>query len=385
MTWTRSLVALLLFVLSVSACGLGQADRSSDHGTPGGAVDSTTFNRDGWKTDFSKHSVPLTEITSGGPPRDGIPPIDHPRFTSVGDANGWLKPKEPLIQFSIGDDHRAYPLQILIWHEITNDMVGGVPVTVTFCPLCDTAIVFDRRLDGRVLDFGTTGNLRNSDLVMWDRETESWWQQVGGEAIVGELTGKHLIVLPTSIVSWAGFREAFPNGKVLSRDTGFDRPYGQNPYVGYDEAGRPPFLYSGKLDGRLQPKERVVVVSLAGEVVAYPFTVLANRRVVADTVGGRPIVVFFQPGTVSALDASDIASSKDVGATGVFSPTVDGRELSFSWSGGSFVDAQTMSHWNLLGKAVSGPLAGTQLEPVVHTDSFWFAVAAFDPNTRIYR
>src|SRR5262249_46852934 len=128
------------------------------------------FSRAGWKTDFSRHSVPLSEISPGGPPRDGSPPPDHPKLESIPQADGWLNPAEPVIALELGGDARAYPLQVLIWHEIANDVVGGIPVTVTFCPLCHTAIAFDRRLDGQVLDFGTTGNLRDSDLLMWDRQ-----------------------------------------------------------------------------------------------------------------------------------------------------------------------------------------------------------------------
>jgi hypothetical protein len=254
---------------------------------------------------------------------------------------------------------------------------------VTFCPLCNTAIVFDRRLDGRVLDFGTTGNLRHSDLVMWDRQTESWWQQVTGEAIVGELTGRQLTMLPATIVSWEEFRGRFPGGRVLSRQTGFSRSYGTNPYAGYDRIDQPPFLFQGRPDGRLPPMERVVALEGGGEAVAYPYGLLRQRRVVADTVGGRPVVVFHQGGTTSALDASDIARSKDVGATGVFRPEVDGRPLTFEWREGGFVDRETGSRWSVTGLATAGPLAGKQLEPVVHAVPFWFAWAAFRPQTRV--
>ncbi len=375
--------ALLLVLTAVlTAC----APLSSGSKAPAGASDDTPkFNRAGWKTDFSKHSVPLGEIMSGGPPRDGIPPIDHPKFESGPKAGAWLNPMEPVISFSVGSDHRAYPLQILIWHEITNDQVGGVPVVVTFCPLCNTAIALDRRVDGRTLDFGTTGNLRRSDLVMWDRQTESWWQQITGDAIVGELTGKRLSLLPAPIVSWAEFRRDFPDGRVLSRDTGFNRDYGRNPYVGYDAVGQRPFLYNGPLDGRLQAMERVVSVSLGGEDVAYPFSVLRQRLAVADQVGGQAVVIFFQPGTRSALDDRNISDSRDVGAATVFRSEVDGRRLTFSVSNGSFVDAQTGSRWSLLGQATAGPLAGKQLEPVVSGNHFWFAWAGFKPKTRIFQ
>ncbi len=347
--------------------------------------DEIRFSMSGWKTDFTKHSVPLSEISSGGPPRDGIPPIDQPSFETLDQANRWLKAREPVIHFAIGNDVRAYPLQILTWHEIVNDEVGDVPVAITFCPLCNTAIAFDRRLNGRTLDFGTSGNLRHSDLVMWDRQTESWWQQITGEAIVGALTGRQLQMLPATIVAWEAFARQFPHGRVLSRETGFDRNYGDNPYVGYDKVDNPPFLFDGELDGRLPPKERVVTVSLSGEDVAIPFSTLAVRRVISDTVGGQPVVVFWQEGTASALDQSEIAASRDVGATGVYKPEVDGRRLTFAWEDGAFVDRETGSRWSVLGQASAGPLQGKQLASVVHANHFWFAWAAFKPGTRIVR
>ena len=343
------------------------------------------FNRDGWKTDFSRHSVPLGEISSGGPPRDGIPPLDHPRFVTPQSAMKWLKGREPVIALDLGGAHRAYPLQILIWHEIVNDDIAGVPVAVTFCPLCDTAIAFDRSVDGRILDFGTSGNLRRSDLVMWDRQTESWWQQATGTAIVGALTGTVLAVFPAAIVSFDTFAEAYPDGSVLSRETGFVRAYGENPYPGYDNASTPPFLFKGPTDGRLPPKAKVVAVSIGGDDVAYPYAILQQRGAITDTVGGTAIAVFYQAGTASALGGSSIPDSPDAGATGVFKPRVADRVLSFRASGSRFVDAETGSSWNLLGRAVSGPLAGEHLEAIVHGDHFWFAWAAFKPATRIYR
>ena len=264
----------------------------------------------GWKTDFSLHTVPYDEITSGGPARDGIPPIDRPVFATPEDVEEWLGEAEPVISFEINGDARAYPLQILVWHEIVNDLVGDVPVAVTFCPLCNTAIVFDRTLDGVVHDFGTSGKLRNSDLVMWDRQTESWWQQFTGEAIVGELAGKELTVLPASIISFADFRAARPDGRVLSRDTGFRRAYGQNPYAGYDRADNPPFLFDGELDGRLAAKDRVVDVSIDGVTAVFPFRTLEEERVVNYTVNNQDLVVFFKSGTVSALDKSSITGSR---------------------------------------------------------------------------
>ena len=343
------------------------------------------FSTSGWETDFSRHSVPYSEIISGGPPPDGIPPIDDPKFVSLEDADRWLTGQEPVIALEIDGDARAYPLQIMIWHEIVNDVVGDVPVTVTFCPLCNSAIVFDRRLDGVTYDFGTSGNLRSSDLVMWDRQTESWWQQLTGEAIVGELTGKVLTFLPAPIVSWEDFKAVNTDGKVLSRSTGFSRSYGRNPYIGYDKVDNPPFLLLDEPDGRLPPKERVAAVTIGDVDVAFPFSILERERVVNYSVNGRDLTVFFRPGTVSALDRSSIKESRDVGATGVFDPSVDRQKLSFRTDGEDIVDNETGSVWNILGEAVEGPLTGKTLAPIVHANHFWFAWGAFKPDTKIYQ
>ena len=299
----------------------------------------------GWTTDFSLHSVPYSESISGGPPRDGIPPIDNPKFTTFEDADTWLGGQEPVIALELNGDARACPLQILTWHEIVNDVVGGVPVAVTFCPLCNSAIVFDRRLDGVIYDFGTSGKLRNSDLIMWDRQTESWWQQFIGEAIVGEFTGKQLTFIPASIISWEDFKAANPEGTVLSRNTVFSRDYGRNPYSGYDRADNPPFLFAGDLDGRLLSNERVVAVTIGDEDAAFPFSILENEQVVRYTVNGQELVVFFKPGTSSALNRSSIEDSRDVGATGVFDAHLDGRKFTFRADGDIIVDNETGSVW----------------------------------------
>ena len=318
------------------------------------ALRSARISQRGWLTDFSLHTVPYDEIISGGPPRDGIPPIDAPKFTTPEGASEWLGDLEPVIAFELNGDARAYPLQILTWHEIVNDVVGGVPVSATFCPLCNAAIVFDRRLDGVVYDFGTSSKLRKSDLIMWDRQTETWWQQFTGEGIVGELAGKRLTILSASIISFSDFRAANPDGLVLSRDTGFVRAYGRNPYAGYDRADRSPFLFDGDLDGRLLPKERVATISIDEVDAAFPFTTLEDERVVNYMVNAQDVVVFFKSGTRSALDKGSIKDSRDVGATGVFKAQVDGQKLTFQADGDQFVDNETGSVWNILGQAVGG-------------------------------
>ncbi|MDQ3480540.1 MAG: DUF3179 domain-containing protein [Actinomycetota bacterium] len=355
--------------------------------------DDLNVSTAGWKTDFSKHSVPLSEFRSGGPPRDGIPPIDEPSYVSQAEADTWLAPEEPVIAVALEGEKgeivaRAYPLQILLWHEIVNDTLGETPVAVTFCPLCYTAVAYDRRLEpgGTVYDFGTTGNLRHSDLVMWDRQTESWWQQFSGDALVGELTGSHLTFLPAQIMSWTAFKNAYPDGDVLSRETGFDRPYGTNPYPGYDDIDSRPFLFNGSTDERLPPMERVVGIVTENEGVAYPFPDLQHLRLIEDRIGDAQIVVFWAPGASSAVDTGDVVEGRDIGQAGVFSRNLDGRVLSFSpGSDDSFTDVETGSTWDVTGLASAGDLAGEYLAPIPHTVVFWFAWAAFQPEGRFWQ
>jgi hypothetical protein len=338
----------------------------------------------GWKTDFSRHTVSYAEIISGGVPRDGIPPIDSPSFVSTEAANSWLADREPVIALEINGDARAYPLQIMTWHEIVNDSVGGIPVSVTFCPLCNSAIAFDRRIGEVVYDFGVSGKLRNSDLIMWDRQTESWWQQFTGEAIVGDLVGIRLDMLPAVIISWGDFKLVYPEDQVLSQDTGYSRPYGRNPYAGYDDIDNSPFLFRGDPDRRLLPMERVVAVTIDDAPVAFPFSVLEREKVINYQYGDRNLVVFFKPGTASALDQSSIKDSREVGATGVFTPQVKDHDLTFRAEGNSFIDNETGSVWNILGQSVSGTLSGDRLTPVVHGSHFWFAWGSFNPETIVY-
>jgi len=245
--------------------------------------------------------------------------------------------------------------------------------------------VFRRTVAGRVLDFGTSGLLRFSNLVMYDRQTESWWQEFNGEAIVGDMTGARLELLPLSIVSWKEFKAAFPQGKVLSRDTGHQRPYGRNPYTFYDSSGDP-FLYRGQEDRRLPALERVVAIDAGTESLTIPYSVLEKEPIVHYTLAGRDLVVFFKKGTASTLDRPGIADGRDVGAVGVFDPAVDGKPLTFRLVDGRILDDQTGSTWNLLGKAEAGPLAGKKLSPLVYRAAqFWFSWAVFKPDTVVYR
>ena len=334
--WSIPLLAALVAVLSLALATQTRAAGTASH-------PPSIFA--GWKTDTSRHVVPLTEFQSGGPGKDGIPAIDHPRFLRVARI-GFLKPREPVIELAVGDSVRAYPIQILIWHEIVNDQFARVPVAVTFCPLCNTALVFDRRVGTRTLDFGTTGNLRDSDLVMYDRQTETWWQQFGGLGLVGRFAGTRLRQYPARIVSWQEFRHAHPGGFVLSRDTGYNRDYGSNPYSGYDDASSPPiFPTRNASDQRLAPKERVVFVERGTASVVVPFSVLAKRHVVRISLGRHRLIVRATGKASSPLDTAYVG-------------------------GGRLLLTVTVTE--------NGRL-------VAHDEPFWFAVAAFRPHVRIVR
>lgn len=267
---------------------------------------SPEFWRHEWPdTNFGKTSVSnWVEILSGGPPKDGIPALDNPNFVPASGKSG-VAPSEPVITLEMGGQARAYPIRYLTWHEIVNDVVGGVPVAVTYCPLCNSALTFDRRVDGRVLSFGVSGKLRHSDMIMYDRETESWWQQAIGEAIVGDLTGAELKTLPSWMESWAEFLERHPDGLVMAEPR-YNRDYGRNPYRGYDSSARP-FLYSGELPPHgIDALARVIRVGDR----AWPM----ERLVQEGEVREAGVVISWRSGQASALDTGRIGDGRDVGS-----------------------------------------------------------------------
>lgn len=337
------------------------------------------------KTDFNKASVEFSEIFSGGPPRDGIPAIDNPLFQSNDDTAEWLGLNEPVVSLRVGDTAKAYPLQILIFHEIVNDVIDGQPVVVTFCPLCNASIVFDANVDGQVLDFGTTGRLRKSDLVMYDRQTESWWQQFTGTGIVGEYNGVELKQLPSQIISFDVFQTEYPAGQVLSKKTGSVRPYGSNPYRGYDDINSTPFLFKDPLDPRLPPMERVLAVAANDERTNWqlvPLSVLESNPVIQL----NDVVIVATSKTTSALDQSDINDSRLVPAAAAFASNINGEPVTLSLNdAGVLIDEETGSQWSPLGTALKGPRKGQRLAQVDQGVHFAFAWLAFDPAATIVK
>jgi hypothetical protein len=315
----------------------------------------------------------------------GITPIDNPRFVDVTSASSWLDGRTPVISLVLNSEARAYPLTILILHEIVNDEISGKAVAVTYCPLCNSPIVYEREVNGQVLRMGVTGNLYNNNFLMYDDLTQSWWHQFTGQAIVGDYVGTILRVVPSQVVAFDSFAEHYPGGDVLAGDEfSPNQSYAMNPYIDYEESSSP-MMSRGDYDPRLPAMERVIGVNVAGTAIAYPFSALRQTGAVNDQLNGAPVVVIWQPGAASALDALTIRSSRDVGQAAIFGRSVDGRELHFYIERGRIIDSETRSEWNIFGQAISGELEGRQLEIYTSFAQFWFAWASAHPETSVYQ
>jgi hypothetical protein len=395
MTRVGRLTAAVALALVLSACAdtssetTGRVESPAPAETTGSArADDTDIPRGASALDEPDHPdfpdplIDLNELVSGGPPPEGIPSLDRPLFEPVADVD-WLEPDEPVISLTVSGRTKAYPIRIMTWHEIVNDRLAGVPVAVTYCPLCNSGVAFERTVRGQVTTFGTSGMLYADNLVMYDRLTESLWPQLTGRASVGTLTGTELMSIPMGTVGWAQFRAEHPDALVLSRATGFERPYGNNPYVGYDDPDSDPlFEVPGGTDSRLPVKTRVVGVGDGDQSVAVPRDLLAEMRVQHVTLGPDRVVLWHFPGQRSALDTAAIPDGAEIGSVGAFVARAAGRQLDFfAAEDGTVRDEQTGSSWNVFGRAVDGPLQGWQLEAVAHLDTFWFAWVAFQPET----
>lgn len=340
-----------------------------------------------WSTNFQIASVALSELHTSTLERYGPLPVDSPRYAGVQRAQAFLSPRDPVVAYLGGEHPRAYPLQHLLWHEVVNDTVGGRPVLIAYDPRTNAARVYERRMLGAGLRFRAVDGFDRGSRLLWDSLTQSWWRQFTGEAIVGDLAGLRLQARPSLLMSLAEFSQAFPNGWVLeprsrpSRDDTSD--YGATNYPGYDGRMDQPPYFNGVLDPRLPPTARVLTLELNSDAIALPFSHLAGLRVVNDEVGGQPMVALWSPGALSVLDAPRIAEARDVGMAAAHGREVDGRLLTFEFAAGVFRDLETGSVWNLGGQALSGPLAGAQLPPLVHACPFWFAWAAHHPQTRL--
>jgi len=317
-------------------------------------------------TNGLKHSVPLDKIKGGGPPRDGIPSIDSPIFEKASEEQ-FVSDSDIVIGLEINGETKAYPLFILVWHEIVNDNVGGTPVSVTYCPLCFTNQVFERVLNGQVVEFGTSGKLYNSNLVMYDRLTGSFWSQALGEAITGELTGQKLEIVPFDVISWGDWKKIHPDSLVLTTETGHIRAYGVDPYGDYYTDSRIIFPVENE-DNRMHPKEIILGFNENETYKAFKQNDIETQNVINDYVAQRPIMLV-------SLYSDDSRA---------FDRMVSGQTLEFEFRDGKIIDVNTQSEWSYDGVAISGELKGEKLTRLAFNPGFWFEWVAFHPDTEVY-
>jgi hypothetical protein len=317
-------------------------------------------------TNGQKHIVPLDKIKSGGPPKDGIPSIDNPKFVPVSESQ-FVPDTTFVIGLDINGEKRAYPLFIMVWHEIVNDSVGGVPVAVTYCPLCFTNQVFERVIDGKEVEFGTSGKLYNSNLVMYDRLTDSYWSQALGVAITGELTGYELKRIPFDVISWADWKTLYPETLVLTTETGHIRSYGVDPYGDYYTDPRILFPVEHE-DDRMHPKKLILGFHEDDAFKAYKQDDVESAIVINDIFNNKPMML------VSLFSGDSRA----------FDRTVNDKVLTFDFVDNVIIDLESKSKWNYDGVAISGSMEGIQLVRLPFNPGFWFEWVAFHPDTEVY-
>ena len=330
-----------------------------------------------WRTNRGKYILD-PDILGPGNNRDAIPPIYQPQFETVESADFWLDDDDVVGVLAQDDEVHVYPLRLLVYHEVVNDLIADVPVLVTFCPLCDTVLAFDRRVAGEALLFGVSMKLLHDNLIMWDHHTESWWQQVSGMAIVGDLAGEQLDFLPIRTLFWRDVRQNMPRARVLSREAGFpesEAGFYDIKMCPTDYSTETPLWTGGPNSETLGSYARVVGLNMNG-AVAYPMLALAQRQVVNDVVGGQDMVLFY-----STQPCDGIRGAEIVDTASVYSPLVGERRLSFYPEEGEILDRETGSTWSPGGLALRGPLKGSHLKPLPYTISFWFSWVAFYPDT----
>ena len=353
-------------IISESALSDGPVTLTSKNETMNPEKSKSTSESQVMVTNGLNHIIPLDKIRSGGPPKDGIPSIDKPQFVKANEAN-FISDSDTVIGLEINGDARAYPLFILVWHEIVNDQVGDVPVAVTYCPLCYTNQVFLRIIDDQVAEFGTSGKLYNSNLVMYDRLTNSYWSQALGIAITGEMAGYELDILPFDVIQWGDWKAIHPDSLVLTTDTGYLRSYGVDPYGGYYTDQRVIFPVENK-DDRIHPKEIILGFHENGKSKAYRQSDLEKQKFIVDNLD----------------DLSILLISEYSGNARAFDRDFNGQVLDFDYVDGKILDLTTRSEWSYDGLAVSGSLKGNNLSRLPFNPGFWFEWVAFHPETDIY-
>ena len=360
-------IAVLLILFSDESANISESPTNlSNISAESGVTDTDNIESVIMETDGLKHLIPLDKIRGGGPPKDGIPSIDNPVFANV-DNSQFMSNSDTVIGLEIDGEAKAYPLFILVWHEIVNDEIGGVPVSVTYCPLCYTNQVFERIIDGNTVEFGTSGKLYNSNLLMYDRFTESYWSQALGMAVTGELTGYKLDLVPFDVITWGDWKTLHPDTLVLTTDTGHIRSYATDPYGNYYTEPRIMFPVEHK-DDRMHPKEIILGFNYENVYKAYKQSDVESMIVINDNIDDNHVML------VSLFSEN----------TRAFDRNLDGIVLDFEYVENKILDTQTNSEWNYDGLSISGQYLGKQLERLPMEPGFWFEWVAFHPETLVY-
>ncbi len=371
----KKTILLLIFIAAflISACSSEQQIKQSEQ--TGTEIEKINYSEIKTLSDGTKYIIQPSEFRSGGPGKGGIgeeggiPALLDPEFISVEEAD-YLPDEELVLGLVWNGEERAYPYRILVWHEIANDVVGGGAVLVTYCPLCFTGVAFKSTVDGKRELFGVSGKLYNSELVMYDKNTGSYWPQSLGMAVVGERSGVKLEKIPIDVATWGSWKKAHPDTKVLSSNTGFLRAYGSNPYGKEGDFSDIGFRLGVEVaDPRLPEQTIVQGVEVDGGFKAYPDHLIREKKVINDKLSDKKIVVW--------LD-------EELGVPKVFARELEGKSLTFEVMEDKFTDRETNTIWNVDGEAVEGELNGKELERIVNQPIFWFAWAAFHPETEVY-
>lgn len=336
------------------------------------AIALVTLTIDEKKTEIEirtvPHVVPLEKIIDGGPPKDGISSIDTPSFITVDEAASQIKDNDSVFVVHLSKGTRIFPMDILTWHQIVNDVLADPPVVVTYCPFVNHVAAYNGVYNGALLHFGVSGKLFESNMLMYDRQTNSLWQQLTGKSIVGEMTGASLSEIPSEIMPFKYASKKFTDAKVLSHNTGFDRNYDEHLYEVYLKSDKLYFEISNN-DLRYSPKKIVHGVEIDGKTKAYPDELLYGKWFLQDTFSDIPLLVLKNPQT---------------GAVKIFKTFVYGIEFDFELVENGIKDKLSGSKWNFDGECTEGKYKGWKLTPIKGTRVFWFAWATLYPDTEIF-
>lgn len=356
----KNIIYYLLATMTIVACAAGDTNETSD-GSGGNGSNGTSLD--------GPWLIPKSEVRDGGPGKDGIPSIDNPKFINANEV-GFLDDDDLVVGILNENTARAYPHEVLDWHEVVNDKINNDYVTINYCPLTGTAFGWKSESNGEKTSFGVSGLLYNANLILYDRNTDSNWSQLRLQAVNGELIGKEPQLIPVIETSWKTWKTLYPNTKVLSTDTGFSRNYGVYPYGAY-KTNHAYFVFQPAiLNSALPNKERVLAIINNGKSKVYQFSKFINGKVIKETFEGTDYLIVGNEDMIVPFKLTDTFSTLD------FSYDFNNSETFFKDNEGN--------RWNVFGTAISGPRVGDTLTPAKSVASFWFAIATFYPNPEIY-